>query len=161
MSGLAQHTVVLPRETGYETRYRLSKRLAFLIIPNRRCPILFIPRGHRWSGRGALFGWTKISGFDRLLTSVRIPHAAKPLSSLFHPPIELACSRPRRRLHFDRPVNFPAICLVALAVLIESHIEIRRLLLRIVLGEVGSAPAHHAGVEDPPDTRADVHPVVQ
>ena len=28
--------------------------------------------------------------------------------------------------------------------------------MRLVLAEVGGAPTHHAGVEDAPDTRADV-----
>jgi hypothetical protein len=46
--------------------------------------------------------------------------------------------------------------LVALAVLIERDVEVCRLLVSLVFGEIGSPAAHHSGVEDAPDARADM-----
>jgi FemAB family len=48
------------------------------------------------------------------------------------------------------------IGLVALPVLVEGDVEVRRLLPGVVLSETGCTPVHHAGVLDPPRTRADV-----
>jgi hypothetical protein len=59
-------------------------------------------------------------------------------------------------LHLNRRIDFDAIGLVALAVLIERDVEVCRLLVSFVFGEIGDPPAHHSGVEDTPDARADV-----
>jgi hypothetical protein len=51
-------------------------------------------------------------------------------------------------LHLSRRIDFYAIGLVALAVLIERDVEVCRLLVSRVFGEIGNRPAHHSGVED-------------
>jgi len=56
----------------------------------------------------------------------------------------------------DRRIDFPAIGMVPLAVLVEGDVQVCRLLVSVVLGKLGSTPAHHARVLYSPDTGADV-----
>jgi hypothetical protein len=37
-----------------------------------------------------------------------------------------------------------------------SDVEVCRLLVSLVFSEIGNPPAHHSGVEDTPDARADM-----
>jgi hypothetical protein len=75
---------------------------------------------------------------------------------LFHPVIEIAGSRPRGCFHLNRRPHFEPISLVTLAVLVEDHIEVFRLLPGVVLTEICCAPAHYAAVENSPHTRPNV-----
>ena len=52
--------------------------------------------------------------------------------------------------------SFVAFLRVSVAVLIEHDVHVCCPLFRVVLAEVGAAPAHYAAVPDAPDARADV-----
>ena len=67
-----------------------------------------------------VFGRTKINSSDPPLTAVFAAYAPPPLLPFPHPPIELACWRPRGRLHPDRWIDFSAICFGTLLQLVVA-----------------------------------------
>jgi hypothetical protein len=72
-------------------------------------------------------------------------------------PSNRACRRQTRWRLLPRLVAAPRHGrLRCAAVLAEHQIEVRRLLVCLVLTEVGRAPAHDAGIENAPDAGADV-----
>jgi hypothetical protein len=75
-----------------------------------------LSEGSRMSARG-----TKINSPDPALSAVCTAYPAEPLLTFFDPPIELAGSGPRRRLHLDRRINCTAVRFAVL-VRIEIHI---------------------------------------
>jgi hypothetical protein len=60
-------------------------------------------------GRALVRGRTKINSPDPPLFTVRTAYPTEPLLTLFDPPIELACSRPRSGLHMYQRVDFSAM----------------------------------------------------
>jgi hypothetical protein len=66
-----------------------------------------------WHGHSLFAG--RISRSDPPLAAISTAYPAEPFLTVFHPPIELARLRPGGRLHMHRRLDFPAICLSALA----------------------------------------------
>jgi hypothetical protein len=67
---------------------------------------------------------TEITSSDPPLPAVCTAYATPPFLPVFHPPIELASFRPRRRLHLDRRIDFSAISFGTLSRLGVAEIHI-------------------------------------
>jgi hypothetical protein len=104
----------------------------------------------------ALLGRPKISSFDPRLstfwTAYTTHHSRR---SCTHQSSWPAADHVAD-LHLNRRIDFCAIGLVALAVLINRDVEVCRLLVSLVFGEISNPPAHHSDVEDHPEARADM-----
>ena len=72
----------------------------------------------------ALIGLSKISRSDPSLTAICGCVRDPPFLPFFHPPIELASSRPPGGLDLDRWIDFSAICFDTLLRLIIAEIHI-------------------------------------
>jgi hypothetical protein len=103
-----------------------------------------------------LFDRSKIGGSDPHVVAVWTPYAAPPLEALPNPVVEFTGRGPGSRLHGDGWLYLAPLAPVPLAVLVEHDVHVCRPLLRFVLREVRTSPAHHSAVPDTPDAGADV-----